>query len=270
MIRGLVLAMCGWLWVGTASAETLRLAVTTTFRNSGLAAILLPAARADLGFDINMLVVGTGQAVGLGSAGDVDAILVHSRAAEEAIVEAGDATHRRKIMYNDYVLAGPNSDPAGISEASSAEAAMLAIANSGVAFISRGDDSGTHKRELALWQAVGIEETTRVVDWYKAVGGGMGTALNIASGLEGYILSDRASWLTFKNKGNLALLYSGDPVLFNQYSYLPVNPARHAHVNSAEARALEDWLSSDKARTLIDGYRLNGTALFTFNADTGR
>jgi len=249
-----------------ARGETFRLAVTTTFRNSGLAAVLLPAAEADLGFEIDMLVVGTGQAAGLARAGDVDAILVHARPVEQALVEAAVATHRREIMYNDFVLVGPRSDPAGIARATDAVAALRAIARSHAIFVSRGDDSGTHKRELELWGKAGIAADDRPVAWYKAVGAGMGTALNIASGLDAYILTDRASWLTFRNKGDLVLLFAGDPALFNQYTYLPVNPARFPYTHHAQARAFEAWLTSKRAQALIDGYRLNGTALFTFNA----
>ncbi|HHB81363.1 MAG TPA: sulfate ABC transporter substrate-binding protein [Aliiroseovarius sp.] len=246
--------------------ETLRWAVTTTFRNAGLAAVLLPAAQADLGFEIDMLVVGTGQAAGLARAGDVDAIMVHERGLEQALVDEGTATHRREIMYNDFVLVGPRKDPAGIANSASAIDALRAIAQTRAPFVSRGDDSGTHRRELALWQAAGIPADQRPVAWYKAVGAGMGTALNIASGLDAYVLADRASWLTFRNKGGLALLFAGDEALFNQYSYLPVNPARHAHVHADMAARLEAWLTGARAKALINGYRLHGVALFTFNA----
>ncbi len=249
-----------------AQAGNLRWAVTTTFRNSGLAAVLLPAAQADLGFGIDMLVVGTGQAAGLARAGDVDAIMIHARPLEEALVAEGVATHRREIMYNDFVLVGPRDDPAGIREADSAAGALGRIAEARAPFVSRGDDSGTHRRELELWQEAGIGTEARPVAWYKAVGAGMGTALNIASGLNAYVLTDRASWLTFRNKGALEILFSGDAALFNQYAFLPVNPARFAHVDAARTARLEEWLTSGRARALIDGYRLNGVALFTFNA----
>ncbi len=249
-----------------ARGESLRWAVTTTFRNSGLADLLLPAAEADLGFRIDMLVVGTGQAISLGRAGDVDAIMVHSRKLEEAMVADGAALHRREIMYNDFVLVGPADDPAGIRGAKTAIQAMRAIARTPAPFISRGDDSGTHKRELDLWRQAGIGEDERLVRWYKSVGAGMGTVLNIASGLNAYAMTDRASWLTFRNKGELALLFEGDPVLFNQYAYLPVSPGVHPRLNTREALQLEAWLTSERARELIDGYTLNGTPLFVFNA----
>lgn len=266
MIRGGILAALTIIFANFANAETLRLAVTTTFRNAGLADVLLPTARADLGIDIDLIVVGTGQAIALGRAGDVDAILVHARKAEEAMIADGHATHRREIMYNDFVLIGPKADPAQVLSTATATDAMRAIASSTTTFVSRGDDSGTHLRELVLWQSAGVTENMRKVDWYKAVGAGMGTALNIASGLNAYILSDRASWLTFHNKGDLVLVFSGDPVLFNQYSFLPVSPTMHPYVHYDLAMQFEAWLTSEKAQLLISGHRLNGTLLFTYNA----
>lgn len=251
----------------TASlAEDLKLAVTTSFANSGLAEILLPAIAEDTGINVQLLIVGTGQALALGQAGDVDAVLVHARAAEEAFIAAGHATHRREIMYNDFVLIGPAPDPAGVASAPAAAAALELIALARAPFVSRGDESGTHLAEKALWAAAGIEPQG---DWYRSVGQGMGAALNTASGMDAYILSDRASWLNFGNKGNLALLFSGDPAMFNQYAYLPVNPANHPHVRADLAATLEDWLTGDHARALIDGYLLSGEQLFHFNATPG-
>lgn len=247
----------------TAWAESLKLAVTTSFHNSGLSDILLPAIKDDLDLEVQMLVVGTGQALRLGEAGDVDAILVHSRAAEDAFVAAGYGTHRREIMYNDFVLIGPAGDPANIVEATDAADALGRIAAAEETFVSRGDDSGTHKKELSLWDVSGA---LRSGDWYRPVGAGMGAALNTAAGMDAYILADRASWLNFGNKGQLDLLFAGDPALFNQYAYIPVNPARHGHVKSDLAIALEEWLTSERAKELIDGYTIKGEVLFTFNA----
>lgn len=249
-----------------AQAEQMRLAVTTSFHNSGLSDILLPALRRDTGLEVQLLVVGTGQALRLGQAGDVDAILVHSRKAEDAFVAAGHATHRREIMYNDFVFIGPTSDLAGLRDtATSASDALTRIARAQAPFISRGDDSGTHKKELALWAEAGLTPDDFSA-WYKEVGAGMGAALNTAAGLGAYTLSDRASWLNFANKGDLMLLFAGDPSLFNQYAYLPVNPARHPHVRADAAKRLEGWLTSPTAAELINGYRIAGAALFTFNA----
>jgi tungstate transport system substrate-binding protein len=245
--------------------ETVRMAVTTSFHNSGLADVLLPRIADDLDLDVQLLVVGTGQALTLGRSGDVDAILVHSRTAEEAFVEEGWGTHRREIMYNDFVLIGPSDDPAQVANATDTADALQKISQGKAPFVSRGDDSGTHKKEVSLWQSAG-RDVDAFGDWYKAVGAGMGAALNTASGMDAYILSDRASWLNFGNKRALVLLYSGDPVLFNQYAYLPVNPARHPHVKADIARKLEAWLTSETAKNLINGYTIAGETLFTFNA----
>ncbi|MEM1429258.1 MAG: substrate-binding domain-containing protein [Pseudomonadota bacterium] len=250
----------------TAQAETMRMAVTTSFHNSGLSDILLPAIAEETGIEVELLVVGTGQAIRLGEAGDVDAILVHSRSAEDAFIAGGHGTHRTEIMYNDFVLIGPGDDPAGISDAATAADALTAIAGAQAAFVSRGDDSGTHKKELSLWAETGMAAADRNPSWYKEVGSGMGATLNTASGLNAYVMSDRASWLKFGNKGDLELLFAGDPTLFNQYAYLPVNPAAHGHVKAGLAVQLEDWLTSDRAQELIDGYTLEGEQLFTFNA----
>ncbi|MCT8158858.1 substrate-binding domain-containing protein [Pseudoruegeria sp. SHC-113] len=264
MIRTLLLALTAALGLSAPlAAETLKMAVTTSFHNSGLADVLLPAIEAETGLEVQLLVVGTGQALRLGEAGDVDAILVHSRASEEAFVAAGHGPHRREIMYNDFVVIGPAEDPAGVATAETAAAALNRIAGSNAAFVSRGDDSGTHKKELALWKDAGIAPEG---SWYRSAGSGMGAALNTAAGMNAYILADRASWLNFGNKGALALLFSGDPVLFNQYAYLPVSTEKHPHVNGDGAARLETWLTKDTAKALINGYQIAGEQLFTFNA----
>ena len=265
MIR--IIAALVILWGTALQAETIKVAVTTSFHNSGLSEVLLPVIKDDTGLDVQLLVVGTGQALRLGEAGDVDAILVHSKAAEEAFVADGYGTHRREIMYNDFVLIGPASDPAKIAQAVTVTDALTRIASEAAAFVSRGDYSGTHKKELSLWAEVAILEGG-FGDWYREVGAGMGASLNTASGLNAYIMSDRASWLNFGNKGDLVLLFSCDPVLFNQYAFLPVNPERHSHVKHGAAMALEAWLVSDTAKGLINGYMIEGDTLFTFNAST--
>ena len=250
---------------GNAWAESVRLAVTTSFNNSGLAEVLLPEVSADLGIDLQVLVVGTGQALRLGEAGDVDAVLVHAEVSEKEFVAAEHATHRREIMYNDFVIIGPSDDPAKLSSAGSALEALGQIADTNSLFVSRGDDSGTHKKELMLWDA--IDRTTEEFGrWYLSVGAGMGTALNVASGKNAYVLSDRASWLKFENKGELMLLFEGDERLFNQYSYLPISPARHPHVPASATAELEEWLVGPRARDLINGYQVDGVPLFTHNA----
>ena len=265
MMSRVIVALCVWICATQAQAtDTLRLAVTTSFHNSGLAEVLLPVIRDDLDLDVQLLVVGTGQALKLGRAGDVDAILVHSRTAEDAFVADGFAPHGREIMYNDFIIVGPSDDPADVRTATTAAESLQKIEAAQADFVSRGDDSGTHKKELSLWASASVTPEGR---WYKPVGAGMGAALNTASGLNAYVLSDRASWLNFGNKGDLALLFSGDAVLFNQYAYLPVNPARHGHVAADAAQRLEGWLTSDRARGLIDGYEIAGEQLFVFNAE---
>jgi tungstate transport system substrate-binding protein len=263
----LFLAASATLLSAQAQAEEMKMAVTTSFENSGLADVLLPAIKADLDIDLQLLVVGTGQAIELGTNGDVDAVLVHARTAEEAFVASGNGTHRREIMYNDFVLIGPNEDPASIVQSKTAASALQAIAADEAEYVSRGDDSGTHKAELALWNAASLDPAS-FGPWYKAVGAGMGAALNTASGLNAYILADRASWLNFGNKGDLALLFAGDPALFNQYAYIPVNPEVHPGVRNDLAMKLEGWLVSDAAKALIESYKINGEPLFVFNAVT--
>lgn len=267
VLQVLVLAVIASQMVGSLLAAEVRLAVTTSFNNSGLSDVLLPVIKTDLGLDVRLLVVGTGQALKLGEAGDVDAILVHSKTAEEAFIANGFATHRREIMYNDFVFVGPSNDPARISEIKSASQALQAIATTRHAFVSRGDDSGTHKKEVALWKAAEINPADLAPSWYREVGAGMGAALNTASGMNAYIMSDRASWLNFANKGELKLLLDGDPVLFNQYAYLPVNPSKHLHVESSAAEMLEGWLVSKKGQALIGAYTIGGQTLFTPNAE---
>ncbi|WP_298805838.1 substrate-binding domain-containing protein [uncultured Lentibacter sp.] len=266
MIRCLVVAAALLASAHALAADTLKMAVTTSFHNSGLSDVLLPEIAKETGLEVQLIVVGTGQAIRLGEAGDVDAILVHSRKAEDAFVNGGFGTHRREIMYNDFVLVGPSDDPAGIAGAETATAALTALAGAKAPFASRGDDSGTHKKERALWEAANISDEMRTPDWYNEAGAGMGATLNTAAGLAAYVLTDRASWLNFGNKQSLTLLFWGDPVLFNQYAFLPVSPTKHPHVKHDLALKLEGWLTSPRAAELINGYTLNGEPLFTFNA----
>lgn len=250
------------LWIAVAlpvGADQLRLAVTTSFQNSGLADVLLPAARSDLGIEISAIVVGTGQALRLAETGDVDAVLVHAPSLEGKFVADGHASHRREIMYNTFVLVGPAADPAGVGRAETASEAFGRIAASASLFVSRGDESGTHQREVMLWDASGASGQGA---WYRSVGAGMGTALNIAAGLDAYILTDRASWLNFGNKRGLEQLFSGDRALFNQYSFLPAVRA----AQPASAQLLEDWLVSERGQSLIASYRIDGESVFVPNA----
>ncbi|TDE40050.1 substrate-binding domain-containing protein [Antarcticimicrobium sediminis] len=261
--KTLLAAALSAVFAVAAQAQDMKMSVTTSFANSGLADVLLPEIKKDTGINVQLLIVGTGQALKLGAQGDVDAVLVHAKAAELAWLAEGNGTHRREIMYNDFIFVGPSDDPAGVAKADRATDALSAIAEAKAPFVSRGDNSGTHKMELRLWDAAGIAPQG---DWYRAVGQGMGAALNTASGMNAYLMSDRASWLKFANKGDLKLVYEGDPILFNQYAYMPVNPTKHPHAKNDLANTLEAWLVSDRAKELIDGYTLNGEKLFTFNA----
>lgn len=254
MIRLLVLLL---LLATPAGAERLRMAVTTSFENSGLARVLLPAARADTGLDVQLLVVGTGQALRLGAAGDVDAVLGHARTAEEAWLAAGHGTGRTEIMFNDFILVGPAADPAEVRGSPDIGTALARIAEAGATFLSRGDDSGTHVRERGLWPAPPSGA------WYRETGSGMGATLNVAAAQGGYTLADRGSWLAFGNRTGLAVLHEGDAGLRNVYAYLPVNPARHPSVNGPGAAALGRWLTGPEARALIEGHRVDGERLFT-------
>ena len=262
-MRRAFLALAALAASGAATAGEMTVAVTTSFENSGLADVLLPSIEADTGHVVHLLVVGTGQAIRLGEAGDVDAILVHARPAEEAFVQSGHGIHRREIMYNDFVIVGPDADPAAVGTASDAREALTMIATAGADFVSRGDDSGTHQAEMAIWESADLAP---LGPWYKEVGAGMGAALNTASGLGAYVLSDRASWLNFGNKDGMAIVFEGDPALHNQYAYIPVSPERHPHVAADVAADVEAWLASPAAQELIDGYEVAGERLFTFNA----
>ena len=253
------------LCTNVSFADSIKLAVTTSFNNSGLGDVLLPKIESDIGLNIKLLVVGTGQALRLGASGDVDAILVHSKKAEQKFIADGYGSHRREIMYNDFVIIGPRFDPANVKHAESVEEALSFINKAAAPFISRGDDSGTHKMEVKLWDLSNFNPD-KFGDWYKSVGSGMGASLNICASMGAYILSDRASWLNFKNKSELEILFADDKLLFNQYSFIPINPTLHEHVEYKLAKELENWLTSDTAKSLINGYKIDGQALFKFNA----
>lgn len=253
-----------WLFAASAGhAGDFRLAVTTSFQNSGLADAIIPLAEADLGFEIDVFVAGTGQALRLGQAGDVDAVLVHAPAAEAAYVAAGHAPYRREIMYNTFVLVGPGHDPAGIKSANSAADALQAIGDAQAVFVSRGDQSGTHKRELELWGAAHREPGGA---WYRSVGAGMGTALNIAVGMGAYILTDKASWLNFENQSDLEILFEGDPALINQYTFLPLTAVARDAKTAQRSGAVEDWLTSERGQAAIGAYKIGEATVFAPNA----
>jgi tungstate transport system substrate-binding protein len=258
------------LMLGLASAASLAeerfitVASTTSTANSGLFDHILPVFTDATGIEVRVVAVGTGQAIRLARNGDADVLFVHHKPSEEAFVADGFGIERFDVMYNDFVLVGPAEDPVGLSDAEDIAAALVAIRDAGAAFASRGDDSGTHKRERALWAAAGVEAPSGA--WYRETGSGMGATLNIAAGMGAHALTDRATWLSFKNKDGMAVLFEGDAALFNQYGVIAVNPARFPHVKADDATAFVDWLISDAGQAAIASYALNGTQLFFPNA----
>ncbi len=252
-----LLLLCAQAAIAQGTAITL--VSTTTTQNSGLMDILLPAFEADTGIRVNLLSVGTGEAVTIARRGDADVILAHHRPSEDALLADGNAIDRRDVMHNDFVIIGPQNDPAQVRGSLSAAEALAKIAAARAPFAGRGDDSGTHKREQDLWRLAGIVPQGR---WYRETGAGMGATLNIAAAMDAYLLSDRATWLAFGNKANLALLYQGGAGLLNSYGILLVNPQRHKHVKSAAARQFIDWIVSRRGQQLIAGYKLDGQQMF--------
>ncbi len=250
---------------GQAQAQDMdiMLATTTSTDNSGLLRELLPAFEKHSGYKVRVIAVGTGKALRMGRDGDVDLVLVHAPGAEQKFVDGGFGTDREPVMYNDFVLVGPPGDPAGLGKAESAADALARIAASKAVFVSRGDDSGTHKKELNLWKNAGIEPKGR---WYREAGQGMGKVLQMAGELEGYTLADRGTWLAFKSKSPLKIAYEGDKAMFNPYGIIAVNPQRHADANYAGATRLIQWIISPAAQKLIGEFRIGGERLFVPSA----
>ncbi|MSP67796.1 MAG: sulfate transporter [Alphaproteobacteria bacterium] len=242
----------------------------TSTDNSGLFQHLLPAFERATGIRVHVIAVGTGAALEIGARGDADVVLVHARVAEDAFVAAGHGVDRRDVMYNDLVFVGPRADPAGVRGLRDAGEALRRIAASQSRFVSRGDDSGTHKAELALWMATGTDPRRAAGAWYLETGAGMSGALNTASGKDAYALTDRATWLQFRNRGTLETLVEGDPRLFNPYGVILVNPARHPHVKHAEGIAFMDWLGSREGQAMIKGFKIEGRTVFFPGADPAR
>jgi len=247
-----------------AGDRFITLASTTSTQNSGLYDYLLPIFTAKTGIEVRVISVGTGQALTIARNGDADVLLVHHRPSEDAFIGQGYGIERRDVMYNDFVIIGPKSDPAGVAGFSQADAGFRAIHNTRSLFISRGDESGTHKREKELWDKAGI---TPKGTWYRDIGAGMGAALNMAASVEAYTLSDRGTWLSFGNKGDLGLLLSGDDALFNPYGIILVNPAKHPHVKIDMARAFSDWMVSGEGQAAIGAFTLKNMQLFCPNAN---
>jgi len=242
-------------------------ASTTSTEQSGLFRHLLPVFEKKTGIQVRVVALGTGQALDLARRGDADVVFVHARSAEEKFVAEGHGVKRIPVMYNDFVVIGPKSDPAKIGGSRDVGDAFRRIRAASAPFVSRGDRSGTHIAELDLWKAAGIEIATEKGPWYRDTGQGMGPALNTASSMGAYILADRGTWLSFRNRGELAILVEGDKRLFNQYGVILVNPRKHPNVKRAEGQAFVDWLVSAEGQRAIAAYRIGGEQLFHANAD---
>jgi len=248
------------LLAGVALAqEHLKLATTTSTENSGLLSALLPTFEAQNHCKVDVIAVGTGKAIKLGMAGDVDVILVHARAKEDAFVDGGYGVDRQDVMYNDFVVVGPTTDPAGIKGTSDVAAALAKIAHSKATFVSRGDESGTHFKELSLWKAADLKPAG---DWYLEAGRGMGEVLTMADERQGYALTDRGTYIAYQDKISLKVVVEGDKRLFNPYGVIPVNPAKHPHVKFKLATAFANFLTGETGQHMIDAYRKNNQQLF--------
>ncbi|MES9861258.1 MAG: substrate-binding domain-containing protein [Candidatus Thiodiazotropha sp. LLP2] len=263
------LLLCLLLSISIANADndqSIRLATTTSTDNSGLLNSLLPEFQADTGYNVHVIAVGTGKALRLGRDGDVDLVLVHARAAEDEFVSQGHGEKRYGVMYNDFVVVGPKEDPAGIANAKDVTSALRLLAAHNATFVSRGDDSGTHKKELGLWKKAGVTPTGQ---WYREAGQGMGKVLQIAAEMNAYTLTDRGTWLAYEKKSPLKIGFEGDPLLFNPYGIIAVNPNKYPDTNHKGAQALIDWLISAEGQERINNFRIGDNRLFTPSADAG-
>lgn len=249
-----------------AEDKSILLQSTTSTANSGLYAYILPMFTKKTGIKVNVVAVGTGQAIKNARNGDGDVLLVHAKSAEDKFVAEGYGVERFDVMYNDFIVVGPAADPAGIAGMDNAVAALQKIAKSAIPFASRGDNSGTHKKEMSLWKAAGIDPTAASGTWYRETGSGMGATLNAAVGMGAYTLTDRGTWISFKNKGDLKVVVEGDKDLFNQYGVILVNPKKHPNVKVAEGQTFIDWILSDEGQAAIASYKLGGQQLFFPNA----
>ncbi len=249
-----------------ANDEFITIQSTTSTQNSGLFDYILPTFTKETGISVRVVGVGTGQALKNGRNGDGDVLLVHAKQAEEEFVSQGFGIARFDVMYNDFVIIGPADDPANLAGTKDVIAALLKLSKEKSAFVSRGDDSGTHKKELQLWNKAGIEIARHSGSWYRETGSGMGASLNIAAGMNAYIMSDRATWIAFKNKAGLKILSEGDPLLYNQYGVILINPEKHEHVKAKAGQKFIDWLTGNNGQQAISEYKLEGKQLFFPNA----
>lgn len=268
-LRALAIMLCALALAANPAAaqqQSIVIASTTSTQDSGLFGHILPLFKAASGIDVKVVAQGTGQALETGRRGDADVVFVHAKPQEEKFVAEGYGVRRYDVMYNDFVLIGPKSDPAKVRGGGDVLIALKAIHAASTPFVSRGDKSGTHAAELALWQAVGLDPASSKPRWYREIGQGMGAALNTAGAMGAYVLSDRATWLSFKNRDELELLVEGDARLFNQYGIILVNPARHPSVKAAAGQAFIEWIISKPGQDAISGYKINGAQLFFPNA----
>jgi tungstate transport system substrate-binding protein len=249
-----------------AQDNYITVASTTSTENSGLFGHILPMFQEETGIEVRVVAVGTGQAIELARNGDADVLFVHHKPSEEQFVAEGFGVERHEVMYNDYVIVGPASDPAGVKGGKDAVDALAKIAAAEAPFASRGDDSGTHKAELALWEAAGVDVAGASGTWYRETGSGMGPTLNTAAGMDAYALTDRGTWLSFENPQNLEIVVEGDPRLFNQYGIILVNPEKHPHVKAELGQTFIDWVLSDEGQQAIAEFKINGQQLFFPNA----
>jgi tungstate transport system substrate-binding protein len=249
-----------------AQDKSIVVASTTSTEQSGLFGHLLPAFTKKTGIAVKVVALGTGQALDVGRRGDADVVFVHDRVAEDKFVAEGYGVDRRDVMYNDFVLIGPKSDPAKVAGGKDVAAALKAVATAKAPFVSRGDKSGTHAAELRYFKDAGVDPNEGRGTWYRETGSGMGPALNTASSMNAYILADRGTWLSFKNRGELGIVVEGDRKMFNPYGVILVNPAKHAHVKQAEGRAFMDWLVSVEGQAAIASYKVGGEQLFFADA----
>jgi tungstate transport system substrate-binding protein len=268
MLFGALLATGLGLTVGPALGQDkfITVASTTSTENSGLFGYLLPMFQDETGIEVRVVAVGTGQAIELARNGDADVLFVHHKPSEERFVADGFGIERHDVMYNDYVVVGPASDPAGVKGSKDVVDAMGKIAGAEAPFASRGDDSGTHKAELALWDEAGIDVAGASGTWYRETGSGMGPTLNTAAGMDAYALTDRGTWLSFDNRQNLEIAVEGDPRLFNQYGIILVSPEKHPHVKADLGQTFIDWVLSDEGQEAIGAFEINGQRAFFPNA----
>jgi tungstate transport system substrate-binding protein len=265
-IRAVALALAVCVAPASWAQKFITVASTTSTEQSGLFRHMLPEFQKKTGIEVRVVALGTGQALDMARRGDADVVFVHARAAEEKFIAEGYGVKRLPVMYNDFVLVGPKSDPAKIAGGKDILDALRRIKAAAAPFISRGDRSGTHMAELALWKASGTDIAAEKGPWYRDTGQGMGPALNAASSMNGYILADRGTWISFRNRGDLAILVDGDKRLFNQYGVILVNPAKHAHVKKELGQAFIDWVVAPDGQQAIAGYKIGGEQLFFPNA----